>query len=160
MKRSQSDEVMRIRAAIPDDRDTLFQIWLESVRATHTFLSEEDIQYFAPFVREYLASQSAQFWVLCSHNGETAGFIGLERNKIEALFLAPKFHRQGGGRLLVEFARRLRGELTVDVNEQNTAACRFYEACGFIVEGRSALDSSGKPFPLVHMRLPGQPAIS
>jgi putative acetyltransferase len=44
--------------------------------------------------------------------------------------------------------------LTVDVNEQNPAACRFYEACGFVVEGRSELDSTGRPFPLLHMRLP------
>ena len=49
-------------------------------------------------------------------------------------------------------ARELKGELTVDVNEQNPAAVRFYEACGFVVEGRSELDSSGRPFPLLHMR--------
>jgi putative acetyltransferase len=55
---------------------------------------------------------------------------------------------------MVEHARGLRGELTVDVNEQNPAACRFYEACGFVVVGRSELDSTGRPFPLLHMRLP------
>jgi putative acetyltransferase len=48
----------------------------------------------------------------------------------------------------------LRGELTVDVNEQNTGAVAFYEACGFVVEGRSALDESGRAYPLLHMRLP------
>ena len=51
-------------------------------------------------------------------------------------------------------AQALRGgDLTVDVNEQNPAACRFYEACGFVVEGRSELDSTGRPFPLLQMRL-------
>jgi putative acetyltransferase len=41
----------------------------------------------------------------------------------------------------------------VDVNEQNSAARRFYEACGFVVEGRSELDDQGRPYPLLHMRL-------
>ena len=41
----------------------------------------------------------------------------------------------------------------MDVNEQNSAARGFYEACGFAVEGRSELDDQGRPYPLLHMRL-------
>ena len=80
------------------------------------------------------------------------GFLGLSRSKIEALFLAPEYHRRGCGRRLVRHARELKGDLTVDVNEQNPAAVRFYEACGFVVVGRSELDGAGRPFPLLHMR--------
>src|SRR5262249_33890386 len=58
-------QAMQIRRAIPTDRDALFDVWLRSVRATHTFLSEADIQSFMPLVRDYLASD-AEFWVLCS----------------------------------------------------------------------------------------------
>ena len=36
---------MNIRRAIPADREILVDIWLRSVRATHTFLSEEDMQF-------------------------------------------------------------------------------------------------------------------
>ena len=72
---------------------------------------------------------------------------------MEALFLAPEFHRCGGGRQLVQHAQDLHGELTVDVNEQNPGACDFYQRCGFVVEGRSELDDRGRPYPLLHMRL-------
>jgi putative acetyltransferase len=144
---------MNIRRAIPTDRDVLLDIWLRSVRATHTFLSEEDIQSFVPLVREYLASGGPEFWVLCSDSGALMGFMGMSGCKMEALFLAPEFHGQGGGRRMVRHAQALKGELTVDVNEQNPAACRFYQACGFVVEGRSELDGTGRPFPLLHMRL-------
>ena len=49
--------------------------------------------------------------------------------------------------------KRLKGELTVDVNEQNPAAIRFYEACGFAIEGRSELDSNDRQaFPLLDKR--------
>jgi putative acetyltransferase len=144
---------MIIRRATPADREALPEIWLRSVRATHHFLTEEDIQSLLSPARDYLASAHAEFWVLCSESGAVMGFMGMSGSELESLFLAPEFLRCGGGRRLVEHARSLRGELTVSVNEQNTAACRFYEACGFVVEGRSELDTSGRPFPLLHMRL-------
>jgi putative acetyltransferase len=144
---------MSIRRAVPTDRDILVDVWLRSVRATHTFLSEEDIQSLLPLVRDYLTSDEPEFWVLCSDSGAIMGFMGLSGSKMESLFLAPEFHGRGGGRRLVRHAQELRGELTVDVNEQNPAAHRFYEACGFVVEGRSEVDDAGRPFPLLHMRL-------
>jgi putative acetyltransferase len=145
---------MRIRRATPADRETLFDVWLRSVRATHSFVSEDDMAAFIPLVREYLGSSGTDFWVLCAPDHAVMGFMGLAGSKMESLFLAPEFHGRGGGRRLVEHARGLRGELTVDVNEQNTGAVAFYEACGFVVEGRSALDESGRAYPLLHMRLP------
>ena len=79
--------------------------------------------------------------------------MGMGGPNVESLFLAPEFHRRGGGRRLIEHALARHRELTVDVNEQNTAAVDFYKACGFVVEGRSELDGNGRPYPLLHMRL-------
>jgi putative acetyltransferase len=104
-------------------------------------------------VRTYLASSASEFWILCDGEGVVIGFMGMAGQAIESLFLAPTVHRRGGGRRLVEHARARQPELTVDVNEQNTAAVGFYEACGFAVEGRSELDETGRPYPLLHMRL-------
>lgn len=79
--------------------------------------------------------------------------MGMSGSKMESLFLAPEFHGRGGGQQLVRHAQESHGELTTDVNEQNAGACRFYAACGFVVEGRSEVDDAGRPFPLLHMRL-------
>lgn len=144
-----------IRPATPQDRDVLFDVWLRSVRATHSFVADADIEAFKPLVRDYLASNKTEFWVLCDADGSIMGFMGMAGPLMESLFLAPEFHRRGGGRRLVEHARAIHGELTVDVNEQNTGAVEFYEACGFVVEGRSELDDTGRPYPLLHMRLAG-----
>jgi putative acetyltransferase len=144
---------MDIRRASPADREVLLDVWLRSVRATHTFLSEEDIQFLIPQVRDHLASSAPEFWVLCNDSGAIMGFMGMSGSKMEALFLVPEFHRRGAGRQLVRHAQALHGELTVDVNEQNGAARAFYEACGFVVEGRSELDDQGRPYPLLHLRL-------
>jgi putative acetyltransferase len=142
---------MTIREALPDDRDALLDIWLRSVRATHTFLTEDDIQVLLPLVRDS-ALVEMELWVLCSNVGVPIGFMGLSGAKVEALFLAPEHRRRGGGRMLLEHARRLKGLLSVDVNEQNPEAVCFYEASGFVVVGRSELDGQGRPFPLLHLR--------
>ena len=142
---------MKIRKAVLTDFETLLDIWLRSVRATHTFLSEDDIQALMQLVKNG-ALADLELWVLTEKNEEAIGFIGLSGSRVEALFIAPEWSRRGGGRLLLEHARRLKGSLTVDVNEQNPEAVKFYEACDFEVIGRSELDSGGRPFPLLHMR--------
>jgi putative acetyltransferase len=138
-----------IRPADPDDLDALMDIWLRSVRATHTFLTGGDIQAMLPLVRQALPE--LDMCVLCDTD-IPVGFIGMSENKIEALFLAPEFRRRGGGRKLVEHVQAGRECLVLDVNEQNPEAVRFYASMGFVVEGRSELDGQGQPFPLLHMR--------
>ena len=44
---------MWIRAATSDEQSPLLDIWLRSVRATHAFLSEDDIQFLLPLVRDH-----------------------------------------------------------------------------------------------------------
>jgi putative acetyltransferase len=147
---------MTIRPFTLDDLGPLMDIWLRSVRATHTFLTEDDIQKMLPLVRQALPELEMN--VLCD-GSKAIGFIGMSGNKIEALFLAPEFRRRGGGRRLVEHVQAKREELVLDVNEQNPEATRFYEAMGFVVVDRSELDTQGQPFPLLHMRrsiLPGR----
>jgi len=145
---------MHLRRGQPFDAETLFDVWLRAVRATHSFVAEEDLQTLIPLVRSYLNSRDSEFWVLCADSEDAVGFMGLSQDTIESLFIAPEHHRRGGGRLLVEKAKGLCGELTVDVNEQNLGARRFYEALGFSVESRSETDEMGLPYPLLHMRRP------
>lgn len=125
-------------------------IWLRSVRATHEFLSEEEIQKLLPLVRDH-ALKSLELWVVADNN-VVFGFMGLDGNKLEAIFLEPDRLRCGAGRALVAHARRLKGPLLVDVNEQNPEAVKFYEALGFVRDGRSEVDGMGMPYPLLHLR--------
>lgn len=157
--RRMSRPPLLLRRAAEADRPVLFDVWLRAVRATHAFLSEADVEFLEPRVREYLASGATEFWVACVEAGAVAGFMGMSGNEIESMFLAPEHCRRGIGRLLIAKARSLRpgADLTVDVNEQNTGACRFYERCGFVVEGRSELDGTGRPFPILHLRLRSAP---
>jgi putative acetyltransferase len=142
-----------IRRSQPADWPSLVALWERSVRVTHGFLSEADIAHYRPLVAEMLAGDSLELWVLADAARVPIGFLGLSAHAIEALFLEPVYRRRGYGRRLVAHAQQLRnGALTVDVNEENEAARRFYDALGFVVVGRSPLDETGRLHPLLHLR--------
>lgn len=145
---------MTIRSALPEDHAVLLDIWLHSVRASHRFLTEKDIQALLPIVRD-MALPALELYVLCDEHAQPVGFSGLDGAKLEALFLHPSQFRQGGGTQLLQHALAIKGPLTVDVNEQNPDAVQFYLARGFTITGRSPTDSDGRPFPLLHLRSPG-----
>jgi putative acetyltransferase len=134
------------------DFPRVLEVWEASVRATHHFLTEADIQFFKPLVRDGLP-HVPQLACVRDDEGQVAGFIGMEGDKVEMLFVHPAWRGQGIGRRLLAYAVGMCGATMVDVNEQNTQALGFYLQMGFEVVGRSALDSTGKPFPLLHMRV-------
>jgi len=147
---------MHVRAVRAEDREPLLALWERSVRATHHFLGNSDVVALRPLVAEELASDAVDWWVLVSATEVLIGFLGFASDTIEALFIDPDHHGQGGGRFLVAHAQDLgAGALAVDVNEQNEAALRFYEALGFSVAGRSPTDAAGRPFPILHMKRAG-----
>jgi putative acetyltransferase len=130
------------------------EVWEASVRATHHFVSEADIQIFKPLVQNALP-QIAELACVREDNDLVVGFIAVVNRKIEMLFIHPEWRGQGGGKRLINHAIKTFNAIALDVNEQNVQAIVFYLRVGFEVVGRSALDSTGKPYPLLHMRLAG-----
>ena len=130
----------------------LLEIWEASVRATHDFLLEEDLQELKPLILEQYFDAVD---LICAKNGdgEILGFCGLGDGSIEMLFISPDFRGKGVGTLLATYAIKSLGATKVDVNEQNGQALGFYQHIGFAVIGRSPVDGQGKPYPLLHMAL-------
>ena len=137
---------MIIRQATNADHPYLLNIWLRSVRATHHFLKESDIEELLPQLRDiYLPA--VELWVAVDAEDCPLGFVGLNENHVEMLFIEPGLRGKGIGRTLLDHARRSRSQMSVDVNEQNPDAVGFYLHYGFIQTGRSPLDGEGRPFP-------------
>jgi len=142
------DGIDRVR---PEDFPRVVEVWEESVRPTHLFLTESDIQSIKPHVQAELEGLSG---LACVRDGQSnvVAFVGWKEGKIEALFVHPSWHRAGIGKRLVEYAMNQGGSTLVDVNEENKQALAFYLHIGFCVESRSALDGMGMPFPLLHLK--------
>lgn len=141
-----------ILPATEQDHPELSELWEASVRSTHHFLSEEDIQYYKPLVRDVYFS-AVQLYIIKNKENRTSGFLGLSDDLIEMLFIHPGEQGKGYGKALLEFAVNQQGFRKVDVNEQNEQAFRFYRNRGFEVTSRDETDAQGKPFPILHMQL-------
>ena len=143
-----------IFAVQPEDFPRVVEVWEASVRATHHFVSEADIECFRPLVRDALSEIPELACVRDSH-AQVAGFIGVANGKVEMLFIHPAARGQGAGRRLLTYAIDSLRATTLDVNEQNEQAVGFYLHMGSEIVGRSERDGMGKPYPLLHLRLAG-----
>lgn len=130
------------------DYAILAGIWERSVRATHDFLTENDIESIRQaLIPDYFPN--VDIYGL-SVGGSIVGFIGLSGNKIEMLFVDADKIGFGYGSALMTFALN-RGATSVDVNEQNPAALEFYKSKGFKIIRRDETDEAGRPFPILHL---------
>lgn len=141
------EEIIELREA--GLLNKLTEVWNASVRASHHFLSERDIEKIKPFVKTAL--QDIQQLIVVWQSLEPLGFMGIEDDKIEMLFLSPTVMGKGIGSRLIDLAVSRYEVGKVDVNEQNKQAVRFYEHKGFRVFGRDETDAQGNPFPILHM---------
>lgn len=130
--------------------NSLTDVWEASVRHTHNFLTEKDIQNLVPEVKEALLSIETLWAVYGNH--VPVGFMGVQNQKIEMLFLAPEHIGKGLGKRLVELAFREHDAVYVDVNEQNIKAADFYRHMGFRTFKRNECDGYGNPFPILEMK--------
>lgn len=142
--------MMRIRPSTEADGPRVLEVWRSAVDATHHFLLPEDRRAIESEVAAFLPG--APLDLAIDEAGQAIGFMLLDANHMEALFIDAKHRGSGVGRLLVEEALRRHPNLSTDVNEQNQQAFDFYERMGFERCGRSALDSQGRPYPVIHLR--------
>lgn len=134
--------------------DKLAVLWEASVRATHPFLTEDDIQKLTPFVKRGLSG--VETLIVADDNHRSVAFMGIEANKIEMLFVSPHCLGKGIGKELAELGIMQYGVRYVDVNEQNPQAAGFYRHMGFEVFERTESDEQGNTFPILKMRLHGK----
>ena len=119
-----------IREYEPDDLEAVLTVWADASTVGHPFLTGE----FLASERQNVANvhlNSAETWIW-EADGRVAGFIALVDKGVGGLFVDPEHHGRGIGRVLVDHARGLRGELEVEVFKDNTLGRSFYSACGFI----------------------------
>ena len=87
-------KIEKLQSLSDEILDELLIVWEKSVRSSHHFLKEEDIEYFKPLVRDqyFLA---VKLFVIRNENGRIAAFMGLSDNMLEMLFVLPE--EQGHG---------------------------------------------------------------
>ena len=132
--------------------NTLLEIWEDSVKATHLFLSDNEIEKIKEYVPQAL-KEVAHLIVIENENDIPIAFMGIEGTKLEMLFIKNSERRKGLGRQLLNYGIKNYNINELAVNEQNPNAKEFYEHLGFKVYKRTELDEQGNPYPILYMRL-------
>jgi ribosomal protein S18 acetylase RimI-like enzyme len=122
-----------LRPARPSDGPSIAAVYVRSFRATlpHIRLSHTDAE-----VREHFATvvtNELDTWVALD-DGAVVGFVALDRDRIDHLYVIPEATGLGLGRELLALAKRERPDgLRLYAFQANTGARRFYERHGFEV---------------------------
>ena len=137
------------------ERDTkliqeLVSVWECSVRATHLFLMENDIENIKAYVPDALSNVA--HLVIAKEEDSAIAFMGVEDRRLEMLFVSADKRGKSIGKQLLEYGIREFHIDTLTVNEQNPQALGFYQKFGFEVSGRSETDEQGNPFPILLMK--------
>ena len=130
----------------------LLEVWEDSVKATHLFLSSDDIKDIKEYVPE--ASKCVSHLVIIENEShQPIAFMGIDNTKLEMLFIKNSERGKGLGKKLLNYGIEKYNINELTVNEQNLNAKGFYEYMGFQTYKRTEVDEQGKPYPILYMRL-------
>ena len=77
-------------------------------------------------------------------NQEIQGFIGLNDEYIEGIFVSDKMQSQGIGKILLNDTKDKRNELRLNVYRKNTRAISFYQREGFEIQSDGLDEATGE----------------
>lgn len=130
----------------------LLKVWEDSVKATHLFLSKEEINNIKEYVPQAIYGVS-HLVIIQNENNMPIAFMGIENTKLEMLFIKNSERGKGLGKQLLNYGIENYNVNELAVNEQNPKAKGFYEYMGFKTYKRTELDEQGNPYPILYMKL-------
>ncbi len=149
-------KIVEVTNRTPDFISQLLEVWEGSVRATHLFLSDEEIKSIKKYVPQAL-NEIAHLVIAEDDTDRPAAFMGIEDGSLEMLFISPAERGKGLGKRLIQYGIENHAVERLAVNEQNPQARGFYEHMGFRVYKRTDLDEQGNPYPILYMSLTHKP---
>lgn len=122
-----------IRSFIESDIDEIMSIWLESNIKVHNFISKQywDENY-APVKQAISVAEVYVF--IDDKSNEILGFIGLVDNYIAGIFVKESERSKGIGKALLDYVKKIKSELVLDVYDKNKQAINFYKRENFTVQ--------------------------
>lgn len=132
--------------------EQLIEVWESSVKATHLFLSEKEIEKIKEYVPQAL-KKIGHLIIIVNEINNPVAFMGIENYKLEMLFVSAVQRGKGLGTKLIQYGIREYSINELTVNEQNPEAKGFYEHNGFQVYKRTETDEQENPYPLLYMKL-------
>ena len=114
-----------IRVFNENDLYAVMQIWFDTNISTHNFISNSYWIDNYDMVKEILPQ--AEVYVYENEiTNQIEGFIGLTNNYIAGLFVKESAQSKGIGKQLLDYAKNVKENMTLNVYEKNDRAIKFY----------------------------------
>lgn len=108
-----------IRKFRENDLPSIMQIWFDSNVEVHSFIPEKYWMDNFEMVKDILPQ--AEIYVY-ENLGKISGFIGLNKDYIEGIFVEKNMRSKGIGKQLLNYVKKLKDEMHLSVYQKNYKA--------------------------------------
>lgn len=130
-----------IRKLKKADINRVTDLWLDTNLKAHEFITFQYWKNNYDAVKEMLPQ--AEVYVYENDN-KIQGFVGLNDEYIEGIFVSDEMQSQGIGKLLLDFAKEKRMKLHLNVYQKNIRAINFYQREDFEIRGEGLDEATGE----------------
>ncbi len=140
-----------IRVLEEKDVDTVAKIWLETNIKTHDFIASNYWKEHYEIIKDMFLQAEIYVYEI---EKEIMGFIGLDKEYIEGIFVLDQYQKRGIGKALLNHVKAKKEHLSLNVYQKNLNAILFYQREGFCVQYEDVGKNTGeKEYRMVWNRL-------
>lgn len=130
-----------IRKFRNEDLCKIMEIWLSENISAHSFISEKYWKENYNFVKKIIPQSEVYLY---EDNKNILGFIGITGSYIAGIFVKKEEQSKGIGKELLNFVKKLKKELSLNVYEKNLKAVSFYKKENFFTAEESIDKATGE----------------
>lgn len=140
-----------IRVLEEKDVDTVAKIWLETNIKAHDFIISNYWKEHYEIIKDMFLQAEVYVYEI---EKEIMGFIGLDKEYIEGIFVLDQYQKRGIGKALLNHVKAKNEHLSLNVYQKNLNAILFYQREGFCVQYEDVDKNTGeKEYRMVWNRL-------
>ena len=130
-----------IRELRKADINKVANIWLDTNITAHYFIPAQYWQNNFELVKELLLQATVYVY---EYNQEIQGFIGLNDEYVEGIFVSDKNQSQGIGKRLLDYIKNKKYGLALRVYQKNIRAISFYQREGLEIKREDLDETTGE----------------
>ena len=123
------------------DINRVADIWLKTNLKAHYFISEQYWKSNYELVKEMMSQSEVYVY---EDDKMIQGFIGINDEYIEGIFVSDEMQSRGIGKMLLDYIKDKKDRLQLKVYQKNVRAMSFYQREGFTIQSEEMDEFTGE----------------